>query len=138
MIDKLLHDDSAGAYRAFGERKRMAKEFAKKFYNRKGWELCRDSYIADRIMIDGGLCEECHEAAGYIVHHKLLLTEDNINNPEIALNHENLEYVCKKCHDKFDDHGIGNKRKCKPLFKFDEDGQPISLREIDRVPPKKY
>ncbi len=127
-----------GASRALGEGKNMAKEFAKKFYNRKGWKLCKDSYIADRIMIDGGLCEECHEAAGYIVHHKIILTEDNINNPEIALNHDYLEYVCKKCHDQFDGHGIGNKSKYKPLFCFDEAGQPISLRDIDILPPKKY
>lgn len=114
----------------------MAKEYAKSFYNSKKWKKCKDSYIANRILIDGGMCEECHEAAGYIVHHKITLTAENIVDAEISMNHDNLEYVCKACHDKFDGHGIGNKNKYKPLFTFDENGQPISLREIDTVSPR--
>ena len=112
----------------------MAKEWAKSFYNSKRWKKCRDSYIADRVAIDGGMCEECKEEQGYIVHHEILLTEQNINNPNIALNHKYLKYVCKDCHDEYEEHGIGHK-KVKALCLFDEDGQPISLREIDRVPP---
>lgn len=85
--------------------------------------------------MDGGLCEECHMAAGFIVHHKITLTVDNISDPDITLNHDNLEYVCKNCHDNFEGHGVGS--KVKPLFTFDEDGQPISLREIDNPPVKR-
>lgn len=81
-------------------------------------------------MIDGGLCEECHINPGYIVHHKEILTESNIHDPDVALNHDNLEYVCKECHDEFEGHGLNNK-KIKPLFIFDSNGQPISLRDID-------
>lgn len=107
----------------------MAKEFAKAFYNSRAWIKCRDSYIANRIAADGGICEECHINLGYIVHHKVTLAESNIHDPDIALNHKNLEYVCKECHDQFEGHGVGN--KIKPLFRFDANGQPISLREID-------
>ena len=63
----------------------MAKEFAKAFYNSKRWKDCRRAYIAKRIAIDGGMCETCHEVPGYIVHHKIELTPDNINDPDIAL-----------------------------------------------------
>lgn len=77
----------------------MAQEWAKGFYNSKAWQVCRKSYISKRICLDGGLCERCHEAPGYILHHKIHLTETNIQNPDIALNHCNLEYLCKKCHD---------------------------------------
>ena len=108
----------------------MAKEFAKAFYNSKKWYKCKNSYIAERIMLDGGLCEECKENIGYIVHHKISITPYNINDPDITLNHSNLEYVCKECHDMFEGHGIH--RGLKPLCRFDEQGQPISLREIDR------
>ena len=108
----------------------MAKEWAKNFYKSKAWQRCRDSYIADRTMIDGGLCEVCCKKLGYIVHHKIHLTPVNINNPEIALNHKNLSYECKECHDKHDGHGIGNK-KTKLLVGFGADGQPVPL------PPKK-
>lgn len=111
----------------------MAKEWAKAFYNSKRWQQCKDSYISQRIMIDGGACEICGSNQGYIVHHKTMLTESNISNPDIALSYGNLQYVCKDCHDKLEGHGIGNK-KVKPLFAFDADGQPISLREIDNSP----
>ncbi|HBA50077.1 MAG TPA: HNH endonuclease [Lachnospiraceae bacterium] len=85
----------------------MAQEWAKSFYNSKKWQDCRKSYMENRILVDGGLCEECHEKPGHIVHHRISLTLDNIKNPEISLNHKNLEYVCKDCHDRFEGHGLG-------------------------------
>ncbi len=111
----------------------MAKEWAKPFYNSKAWIRCRDSYIAYRIAVDGGVCEECKRQQGYIVHHEVILTPDNVNNPEISLNHKLMKYVCKDCHDMYEGHGVGHK-KLKPLCIFDENGQPVSLREID-IPP---
>lgn len=105
------------------------KEFAKTFYKSKAWQQCRRSYIAKRRMIDGGVCEVCHQRIGYIVHHKEHLTPDNINDPETTLNHENLSYECKQCHDEHEGHGI--KRKTNGLrIVFDEEGQPII------IPPK--
>ena len=76
------------------------------------------------MLIDGGLCEECKQEQGYIVHHKIYLTEQNINNPLISLNPDNLKYVCKRCHDSYDGHGVGSKLK----VVFDESGQPIARR----------
>lgn len=109
----------------------MAKEWAKKFYKSKQWLKCRASYIAKRIAIDGGLCEECKEHLGYMVHHKIILTPENINDPEIALNHDYLAYECKDCHDRHEGHGVG-RRGQSLLVLFDDDGQPVPL------PPKKY
>ncbi len=111
----------------------MAKDFAKAFYKKNAWLKCRQSYIQERIAVDGGMCEECHKQLGYIVHHKILLTPENITMPEVSLNHNHLGYVCKDCHDEYDGHGVGNK-KIKPLVMFDSSGQPISLREIDHPP----
>ena len=50
------------------------------------------------------LCERCL-ARGLIrqgdeVHHKIRLTPENINDPNISLNWENLEMLCKECHEK--------------------------------------
>ena len=112
----------------------MAQEWAKEFYKSTKWLRCRNAYIQHRIMVDGGLCEECHNKPGYIVHHKEMLTANNILNPEISLNNSNLEYVCKDCHDLFEGHGI-RRHGVAPLCRFDADGQPISLRDIDRCPP---
>lgn len=107
----------------------MAQEFSKRFYNSAAWKKCRQSYIDARISYDGGICEECRCNPGYIVHHKETLTEITVHDPEIALNHEMLKYVCKDCHDRYEGHGIGNKNQM--LFTFDANGQPISHRKID-------
>ena len=76
----------------------MAKEFAKKFYSSKAWQSCRNEYARDRHY----LCENCLRKgiyrAGEIVHHKIELDPININNPEVALNFNNLELLCRDCH----------------------------------------
>lgn len=78
----------------------MAKEFAKKFYHSKEWKKCREGYI----LSVHGLCEKClakgRYTPGFIVHHKKELTPDNINDPYITLNWDNLEYDCLECHNK--------------------------------------
>lgn len=38
--------------------------------------------------------------------------------------------AAETCHDKYEGHGVGHDR-IKPLCIFDEEGQPISLRDID-------
>ena len=51
------------------------------------------------------MCEECRKR-GLIVtgnleaHHKIPLTRENINDPEISLNLDNLMLLCKPCHEK--------------------------------------
>ncbi len=76
----------------------MAKSFSAKFYLSKAWIECRNGYIQSIH----GLCERClmqgKYEPGYIVHHKVYLTPRNINNPDVSLNWDNLEYVCKQCH----------------------------------------
>ena len=102
----------------------MAKDYAEAFYNSEAWHRCRRAYIAERLMIDGGLCEECGERVGYIVHHMIPLTEQNINDPEITLSFDLLEYVCKSCHDQFEGHGVV-KEGLTPRLRFDGEGQPL-------------
>lgn len=101
----------------------VAKEFAKTFYNSKQWRRCREAYIAMRRSIDGGMCESCHETTGYIVHHKIELTPDNITNPDISLNFDNLKYDCHICHNK---EGKENKIKNLVNYCFDDRGELIS------------
>ena len=68
-----------------------------KFYKTKAWKDCRATYLAEH-----SLCERCL-AKGLIVparfvHHKVYLTEDNVKDPSISLNHANLEALCHDCH----------------------------------------
>jgi len=75
----------------------MAKDYAKQFYNSKAWLQCRAAYISKVF----GLCEKCRHD-GYIVHHKIEITPDNINDPYITLCHDNLQYLCLTCHNRVD------------------------------------
>lgn len=74
------------------------KDYAKQFYASNAWATCRAAY---RESV-GGLCERCYEKGmitpGEIVHHKVHLTPENINNPEVTLSFDNLQLVCRECH----------------------------------------
>lgn len=74
------------------------KEFASQFYKSKRWKDCRRAYASSV----GGLCERCLKrglySAGVIVHHKVHLTPETINNPDVALSWDNLELLCRDCH----------------------------------------
>lgn len=76
----------------------MAKPWAVAFYKSKAWKDCRAGYAASV----GYLCESCLEKGiykpGEIVHHKQELTPENINDPTVTLNWENLKLVCRDCH----------------------------------------
>jgi hypothetical protein len=82
----------------------MAREFARKFYSSKQWQDCRNAYMKRRRY----LCESCLERGIYrpaeIVHHKIHITPLNIDNPEITLDFDNLEAVCRQCHDEIHDN----------------------------------
>ena len=100
----------------------MAKDYAKSFYKSKSWLSCRAAYIAIRIMIDGGMCEHCRRVPGYIVDHIEEISPLNINEPEITLNHKNLQYLCLECHNikTFSKHSA-----LREGFAFDENGDLI-------------
>ena len=69
------------------------KPWARWFYKSKAWKRTREAYIAYRH----GLCERCG-AGGKIVHHRVHLTPENIHDPAVTLNFENLELLCQTCH----------------------------------------
>lgn len=94
-----------------------------------GIAITQKLYIAKRISIDGGMCETCHEVPGYIVHHKIELTPDNISDLDIALGFNNLKYDCHICHQK-------ENMKDGPAdglvkYEFDSEGEMVVL------PPEK-
>ena len=76
----------------------MAQEFARAFYDSPAWRSTRDTYR----QLKRGLCEDCL-ARGVItpateVHHIEPLTPQNITDPLIALNYDNLALLCHACH----------------------------------------
>lgn len=104
----------------------MAKEFAGNFYKRQEWKNCRNSYLKSV----GGLCERCLAIGLYnpaeIVHHTVYLNEENINNPSITLNFDNLEALCRECHAKEHELGIG---KAKRRYRVMDDGSIVMRME---------
>ena len=82
----------------------MAKAFAKQFYSSKAWQDCRNEYAKRQHH----LCENCLAKGiyrpGEIVHHVIHLDPITIEKPEIALNFDNLELLCRVCHSKIHDH----------------------------------
>ena len=76
----------------------MAKPYAKSFYNSAQWEACRSAYVSKRMQADGGVCERCRLQQGREVHHVIPITVNNVNDPNITLNHDNLKLLCKDCH----------------------------------------
>lgn len=96
------------------------REFAKAFYKSKAWVDCRESYLKSV----GYKCEDCLakgiETPAVIVHHIEELNPDNINDPEVTMNFDNLKAVCRKCH--ADEHM--NRVNARRYF-FGENGEVI-------------
>ena len=112
----------------------MSREFAGSFYQSAAWVKCRASYIAWRRSVDGGMCERCHEVPGKILHHKVELSPENINNPDITLGFDNLMYVCHNCHDQI--HGnVSQMPQRMTRYVFDCSGNPIPLSDNKVLPP---
>lgn len=93
----------------------MAKDFSVKLYKSKAWQRTREAYMKSV----GNLCEDCLKKGiykpGEIVHHKIELTPENINDAEITLSWSNLKLLCRDCHAKIH----GNKKR----YKVDEFGR---------------
>lgn len=66
-----------------------------RFYNSPQWKKVRQAYRISKHNI----CERCG-GIGYYVHHKTYINKSNIFNPDVTLNFDNLELLCKDCHNK--------------------------------------
>jgi 5-methylcytosine-specific restriction endonuclease McrA len=83
------------------------------FYKSLAWQIARTV----KIEATQGKCERCG-GVGEEVHHKIRLTVDNVNDTNISLNQDNLEFLCKKCHNA--EHKRFSKER-----EFDEEGNLI-------------
>lgn len=105
----------------------MAREFARRFYKSKQWESTRNAYFDMRR----GLCERCMREGritpGAIVHHKIHLEPNNINDPSISLSFDNLELVCRDCHAKEHPEIYQRKDDGERRVGFDEEGNIVNL-----------
>ena len=105
--------------------------FAHKFYHSRAWLNVR-SMVWSRA---GGLCERCLKQGevkpAEVVHHKTPLTPENVDDPAVSLNPDNLVALCHDCHTEVHQHlGMGamNGRKFEePRVRFDEEGNVVKI-----------
>jgi len=80
------------------------EQFANAFYSSASWKRCRREFAKSR----GNMCERCYRKGLIVVgtrerplevHHKEKLTPENINDPNVTLNWDNMELLCKDCHE---------------------------------------
>jgi 5-methylcytosine-specific restriction endonuclease McrA len=83
------------------------------FYKSDTWKLAREI----KIRSVNGRCERCG-GIGQEVHHRQRVTVDNVEDALVSLNPENLELLCRDCHNK------EHKRFSKEM-QFDEEGNIV-------------
>lgn len=110
------------ALRVFSwKRKKHMKDFAAAFYKSKPWKRCRNDYMNSVNC----LCEECMARGIFtpaeIVHHIIEITPENIDDPKVTLNWDNLLAVCRECH--AEKHGAKARR-----YTISADGKVVATR----------
>lgn len=90
------------------------------FYKSDVWHKVREEVI----LRAKGRCEICGKP-GTEVHHKIHLTLDNLDDPGIALNPDNLLLLCKECHNKM--HGRFGGRV--PRYRWNDEGDLVEVME---------
>lgn len=96
------------------------KRIGDKIYHTSAWRKLRQSYYDSQH----GICERCGRP-GDIVHHKVHITKDNVNDPFVTMNADNLELLCIDCHNKehFKVHS-----QVREGFGFDDEGNLIEIK----------
>ena len=110
----------------------MSYGIRKDFYQSKAWKQVRKNvWIKQHLLcaicnmpvyVDGlsdYLPKEKRRTG--IVHHKVWLDNNNIEDDNITLNEDNLIGICKECHEK--EHHAN--MSCRKDMMFDEDGYII-------------
>lgn len=85
------------------------------FYHTKEWEKFREIVIAERMTDEGLILDEVTgkpitKRYDIILHHKIHLTEENVNDRSISLNPENIQIVSHRTHNLIHEK-FGYKRK---------------------------
>ena len=102
------------------------------FYNSKLWKQVRQSVwikqnllcsICGKPVYVDGISEYLPKGQRRtgIVHHKIWLDNNNINDDNITINEDNLIGVCKECHEEIHHANMS----CRKDLKFDEEGNII-------------
>ncbi len=108
------------------------RDFARGVYKSRQWERARGLCL----RLHQGLCVRCLERGEYtpaeIVHHKVHLDAENVNNPAVAFSQDNLEPLCRRCH-AAEHPEIYGRTQARPerRYGFDAAGNLVDLERRD-------
>ena len=91
------------------------------FYSSPAWKKFSESIRRQRHYV----CEKCGQP-GNVVHHRIPLTERNVNDPTISLNPGNMQLLCRECHER---HHNRAAKQPKRTVLFDEQGNVVGISE---------
>lgn len=102
------------------------------FYNTKKWQKIR-LYVINRA---GGLCEECNgtvcDGKATIAHHKIIVTPENVNDPYVVWNADNIMAVSQDCHNRIH-HSVSDNSACMPGLGFDSEGNLVLIEDVKLI-----
>ena len=110
----------------------VAQDWAVAFYHSPAWRHNRNAYMQMELDTPYGIipplmCERCYANGDMrpakVVHHKIHLTPDNIDDPHVTLSFDNFQRLCQDCH-AFVHTGYEP-----PRYAFDEHGNLIKKEE---------
>ena len=101
------------------EGEQVAREFAEAFYHSSAWKQAQRL----AMQLHYGVCEKCGRPAK-IIHHKIWLTPENINNQDIALGQDNLMALCIDCHNRIH----AKAASVREGLEFDGSGQLVRMQ----------
>ena len=104
----------------------MAKSFSRKFYNSSAWIKTSRAFKNSKF----GICEKCGNP-GEEVHHIIALTPDNINDPNVTLNWDNLMLLCRSCHELIEESIIQN--GVRPKFYVSTFGCQMNAHDSEKL-----
>lgn len=109
----------------------MAQEWARKFYKSAAWRKNRKGYLMRPIespdgVVPPGMCERCFRLGeltpATVVHHKVHLTPQNVDDPHVTLSYGNMMRLCQDCH------AFVHSSQTAQRVTFDEDGRLVPIK----------
>ena len=105
------------------------------FYKSKEWSQLRDMLMLERVNEQGQLiCEHCGQPItrryDCIGHHKVELTDDNVNDYSISLNPENVSLIHFKCHNLIHERFEGFKQSVYLVYGSPCSGKTSWVKEV--------
>ena len=102
----------------------MIKIAAYAFYKSKRWQKLREFIVNTR---DNGICAYCGQK-GDVCHHKVFVTAETVNDPNVVFNPDNLITLCQDCHNRLH-HSNPDNSATWPELGFDKDGNLIQIEK---------